>query len=1185
MKITHTALKLCILLSPIFCGCVNEFDGEDGVVLHAADKTNLLFSITVPQNSGSRPHGQGSVSSGTRAIGETEENAVTQVDVLAYRYDATDQRYYYAYHAVGEDIADGSNTAEKTFSLAARTLGDRQKFVVIANAHAEVQALVNATSKQGSVHMDAMLQRLQFRQGDTPWTANTADEFTRFPMWGESLDSIRVTSETHALDTPIPLLRTLARIDVVLSTNTTGDADTTPADVFRLTSVRLYNYQQQANIVPARTHLQRQETGAYHTVTAATIPTNSSTATPHEAVKGPLLYGEDDAGNRVDAHFNGLNIEGTIYTFETKAPSFTDNLKATCLVVGGIYDANRDGLFDEAPSYYRLDFADNTATGTAGGAARFIDILRNHKYVANIVAVKGPGYADPETAFDSKSLNIVADIMGWDDRLQDIVFDKDAYLAVSRRSFRFYKEESSSSPNADNTLTVGSNYLAAADRPSGWNILTNSGASWLDLYDGDTRIAAYPTAYHTTPRTLHFRFAANPGTTDRTAVITFAAGQLRYDVTFTQSAGPNSAIRFYNSEGEEITDGIVTFTAKSNVQPASQTIRVEWAPATSPATVSIAGSHPVRGNGLPLAAGLIGGSKLYNIEPDVIAHDDPRRFEGYETRVTFTVGNGAEGITRTLILRQVNHALDFATEADAAKDGDIYLMDHATHTFSLTTNFPYLVEKTDADDPMLNAFTGGTAVGGSYDAVQTNAVSFTFHDYRTRYEAGLVDPHLLPQEMNVRIWRTDEQGQKLEMYGIYPLQGTPIKIETARRTHEFTVPASGGASDAFEIKGVDTYHLKAKIVITSGEGGSGKRVVNHRPHIILIDADGTERENNTYDAQGFVTEEITAADDFRVKWDRIYYPNREIPHIQAQVQLYLHHAATDALFKIPGATFTVKQQMLTARRRAAWSVFSSTQGALQFNYNGTQYPITARMDTIVSGSTAQRTPRDSIHFPYIHLTTNGTSSTLPTDADLRQINDSLEAYLRNEAVLTVVGRIAVGGSATVANRISNLLLPGNYQLAYSTSTGVGNIPFTTDHATSKVYQFLMGTHPHALRPVTPAAASFFSGFSSHYELTSYPSSTIPIAYYGNISANRVVLAVDPAARLVFVSDIQMFYDAYTSPGYPRNRLYYNLIDYLTLTADYGAGFSDMLVDGLLPDGTPAPDPPWHTSGGGNAYPN
>jgi hypothetical protein len=79
-------------------------------------------------------------------------------------------------------------------------------------------------------------------------------------------------------------------------------------------------------------------------------------------------------------------------------------------VVEGIYDENGDGKFDAfdgGATYYRLDFVrgDNTWLG----------VVRNHSYNFTRSSVGGKGYGTREEALRSAPINITANVVDWDD--------------------------------------------------------------------------------------------------------------------------------------------------------------------------------------------------------------------------------------------------------------------------------------------------------------------------------------------------------------------------------------------------------------------------------------------------------------------------------------------------------------------------------------------------------------------------------------------------------------------------------------------------------------------------------------------------------------------------------------------------------------------------------------------------
>lgn len=129
---------------------------------------------------------------------------------------------------------------------------------------------------------------------------------------------------------------------------------------------------------------------------------------------------------RFDVVPSGNIVEAQVYIPEADVlmggdgdPSDGSRLQRTAIVVGGSYRGSA------ATSYYRIDFTD------ADG--KLIDVLRNHRYVANITAVNGPGSDTPDDAYTSVSAGVTATILDWDRTDQYIVFDGAHWFSVESR--------------------------------------------------------------------------------------------------------------------------------------------------------------------------------------------------------------------------------------------------------------------------------------------------------------------------------------------------------------------------------------------------------------------------------------------------------------------------------------------------------------------------------------------------------------------------------------------------------------------------------------------------------------------------------------------------------------------------------------------------------------------------------
>ena len=498
-KLSFERSLLFLFLTFAIFSCTNEdtalTTSEEG------DSQNITIQIAIP----------GTRASVLRSMSDTEENTIRSIDVLVFRVGA-DGKEYYDYSARAQEASDNPNgTNQQSFNIIVRQKTDQQRVVVIANAGTQVADLMNSDDWKDK-EKEEMLSKLEFSlAAGTQW--DTSDNYTALPMWGES-GKITVTSTTTSVGAPVSLLRMAAKMDVRLDTSVAGITDQ-----FKLKSVHLYNTHTKGRIVPEASAILD---GA---VIAASIP---SSAQIHY---GPLFYSGDEtfaAPGELD-----IAMRSAIYTFETAAPADNDRLKATGLVIGGLFQN------DTKPSYYRVDFLNEDKS--------FRDILRNHLYEIKIVRVDGRGYDDFEEAWESKSANMEVEILEWDENgMGDIVFDDQYYLSVNVNDFLFFIDGCDEKDD-HNTLDVRTDY------PGGWKIesitsLTEGivdAKTWLTITDanGNTNLDAHGDADFKSECVL--TYTTNDTGKERKAQIVIAAGRLRYTVIVTQNTLEKATISFY----------------------------------------------------------------------------------------------------------------------------------------------------------------------------------------------------------------------------------------------------------------------------------------------------------------------------------------------------------------------------------------------------------------------------------------------------------------------------------------------------------------------------------------------------------------------------------------------------------------------------------------------------------------
>jgi len=437
----------------------------------------------------------------TRAIDTPQENAIETLDILAFKVEGGVETFLYWAEATKNAGNDDGNKFQ-SFTAKLRVKDFAQRFVLISNARSKVATLVGSRPSGGwtGVEKEPFLSQLTLSLNGDRWKAINAANYTAIPMWGETAPKIISETTSTISDSPIPMLRMIAKIEVELEEKVAG-----LTDIFKLKSVHLYNTNTSGRIVP--------KPGTEYIATNMVAQKASLPATVSSVV-GPIAYTDFNPPG-----IPNVAMKGAIYLFETAAKNTGNFLEETCIVVGGVYGS------DTQESFYRLDFFPPNST-------THLDILRNHRYACKIIAVKGPGFPTVDDAFRSKSFNMVANILAWDiGQLNDITFDGQYMLGVNQSLFELEGNVHDIS-SLDNILKITTNY------PTGWTATVHGNqagtttAPWLSITPalgaGDAQ-----------PRDVHLLAGAN-SVAERTAYIHIKAGRLTYIVKVVQAVNINN---------------------------------------------------------------------------------------------------------------------------------------------------------------------------------------------------------------------------------------------------------------------------------------------------------------------------------------------------------------------------------------------------------------------------------------------------------------------------------------------------------------------------------------------------------------------------------------------------------------------------------------------------------------------
>ena len=632
----------------------------------------------------------------TRAIGETEENTIRTIDVLAFRVDDSDPqnvREYFDYYSPGK-LQSGAGTKNQTFVAKARIKDNRQRFILIANAREKVEQVVAGALLGTNVLKEDLLALLEYTNpgisSDHKWAANSSSDFTPFPMWGES-GALVVTGTTHTIGS-ISLLRMVAKIDVLLADLDLPDV--TARRDFKLSEVHLYNTKDNGRIAPDDDVLDYNDIMEL-IVTDPTLPDVPAT------FLGPLSWAVSD----------DISLTNEIYLPEASAVLLSgDALEATCLVIGGYYSVDEGLTWDSDPTFYRVDFLTTDKTERR-------PLLRNHRYEVKIVRVIGRGYADKETAFRSKPVNLEAEVLEWNDGgMTHVEFDGTNYLSVNKGEFNLYRTQQLTLLDDKSNLLV-----VDTDVPGGWELLTidyekeSLGTGWLNIADlaGDPITSGPEGSTKVVIQTV----LANVTGSDRKGFITLKAGRLEYTVTVVQLASAPFYIKLLNEYGEEVKELFFTSGLNSTnpivpqalflyYSPGEEKMEVDYTTVGTDDLVDLsAGDVPAT-----ISAGTGTGYEEYIIEPIPFDQSevDSRPFLKKTSRIRFEIEDPVtQKLTAALLYvhQQVANLTVGVNTVEALFTG-------GTYNIQFSTNADWKVEFGGVSPEVATAVTAVTGTAG-----------------------------------------------------------------------------------------------------------------------------------------------------------------------------------------------------------------------------------------------------------------------------------------------------------------------------------------------------------------------------------------------------------------------------------------------------------------------------------------
>lgn len=314
--------------------------------------------------------------------GASTEHAITALSALVF--DSSDK---YLYRSSVKNMTTTATSCKASFKLEEKEI--EQRIVLIANSD-----VANTTVFTKGNSWDAIAKQILF---DTKGKVSL-DAKQPIPLFGQT-ELLTIGENTTSITTKVKMVRALARVDVGMFkpfANMSNIPDAPEAEAlpdgnggtYTLTSVDLYYSRTQGLVLPYKAAIPSTWSNAENTratsVTATSIPPTSG------------IYADEQGGPKAISYTpTGNASTGAIFLAENDAEGAkvgTTDQQPTVLVVGITYKGK--------VNYYRIDFSTSEKDATR------LPILRNHRYIFSIKAVRGHGADSKEEALEAGANNL-----------------------------------------------------------------------------------------------------------------------------------------------------------------------------------------------------------------------------------------------------------------------------------------------------------------------------------------------------------------------------------------------------------------------------------------------------------------------------------------------------------------------------------------------------------------------------------------------------------------------------------------------------------------------------------------------------------------------------------------------------------------------------------------------------------
>lgn len=499
---------LALALGALLASCTEELSSEviPGSGGGKAGESEVTLKLQVP----------GAATGNTRAITADAEKKVDDLYILAFKVDPDTRNETFEYYVAAKRLTGADGNGQSTWTASLKVKEYKQTFVMVANAqntNSKVNEQIGNLVKEGNSKVG--LEKMEVLEGlaETLSPNEIENGFDAanhaLTMYGQT-EPVKIGLDKTTTLT-VALHRIVARVQVKF------DGNAAVAAKFSAQEVYLYNFNNRARVIPAFL----QETTDTDYEQTATIP------------DGAELYPKTQDGTETVPTYTVTNnaVENTIYMFEAAQPqAMTDaekHLKRPCLIVKGVYEGKS--------CYYRVDFAKHPAKGDV----TYMDIVRNHSYNITVTNVSGRGSDTAHEALKSKTANITASVIEWNDNtVGNIEFEGDRVLGIATKEYELMKaggvrlQQVRATANLKWTAKL---YDVNADGTAN----TNSQPDWINFTDKDgTAQGGGKSVMQQGTNALqnvYFKVDINNALPERKAIMRFTAGTLSVDALVVQN--------------------------------------------------------------------------------------------------------------------------------------------------------------------------------------------------------------------------------------------------------------------------------------------------------------------------------------------------------------------------------------------------------------------------------------------------------------------------------------------------------------------------------------------------------------------------------------------------------------------------------------------------------------------------